>query len=397
MNLGKTEEGHQLLSHQRIVTYGAGGLSLWEGQEVGGCPAQYRARYEDGKVQMFERSAHMAYGSTIHSALHAMEEEAIGPEEALERVWAPELPMERMREAKNDLEKYLSRGGPMAIFGTLAVELNLHALLYEDEDFGPVHYGGYVDWLGVDVQNPATLHLVDYKSGWAIPSREDVMGNVQLMGYDYLVRKNWRRLGMSGRPDVVCHIDAIKWRDVEVKFSDHQIEDWRDWAAAIARKILRDDDAKPVLNPGCGWCPIKLDCKQFRRLPGLGSGLMEKRAVAHLDQLVKWREEAKMTIKHLKAAIEEIDAAVEERVALEGEFVAGPVRYFADTAWEDSLDRLSLLGVIGEREYALLAAPSKKALDRWLEGRSEEVRAAVKACYERVPRGRRIKAQKLDA
>jgi len=361
-----------------------------------GCPALYRAKYVDHRVPAGGDRWQLDYGTAIHRALYLMEEHAIGPEDALERAWPAELPIELFKEARVDLERYMARGGPMNRFGTIAVEQHLEAPLYEDEEFGWVWFGGTIDWLGIDTEQPWVLHVVDYKTNRFPPSLEDVKGDVQLMGYDWLARQHWDRyMGDAFQPQVVVHLDAIKYRDVEWRYSDSDLEDWQAWASAIARRILRDEEGDAKLNPGCSWCPIKMDCKEFRKLPGLGVAILEKRVVTKTEQLWEWRQEAAAAKKALESGIEEVDAILKAKAESEGEFVIGDRRWFMDTQWSKEWDAKKLHGLLGDRFYDVVNVGIGKL--EALVAHDPELADQVEHCVTKQPTGMRVRNEKVKS
>lgn len=396
MNIPPAYKGTKpCLSVAKLRTYGAGGFRMWEGaDEHPGCPRQYRARYVDYRVPPQEPNAYLAYGRTIHKALELMEERAIGPEEALQDAWEPGVTLERFDEAKTDLNRYLERGGPMTRFGSLRTEAWLETLLYTDEEYGPLYFGGYIDRIDIDVNDPGTIQIVDHKAGFTMPKREEVERDIQLMAYHFLVQRNWAELGMTGSPSIVCHLDLIKWRSIEVKFSDHQIDVWQEWVTAIGRRILRDEAGDPVVNPGCAWCPIKHDCRAYRKLPGRGLGLLERQVVTDIDKLVGWKAEAERVVKALNAGIAETKAIVAEHVRMNGPTPLGGAMWLIETGWENEVDRQALVELIGIDEYMRLANVTKTALDRWASNHPEH-RDAVKALITRVPSGEKLKTEPI--
>ena len=198
---GSPAEDFPTLYPSRLKAYGVAPMF----DQVRGCPALYKARYvtcscghprdqhyddgpggagagclvddtgDDGRTlcpcpgwhssieRISEHGSPLEFGGAVHEALFHMEQHGTGPDEALRETWPPALGLDRWREASDLLEKYLERGGPMARYATLAVEVELFAELFVDDDFGPVWFGGILDWLGVDTNLTHQLHLSDYK------------------------------------------------------------------------------------------------------------------------------------------------------------------------------------------------------------------------------------------
>lgn len=360
----KPDRDRIVFSTSQFRTYGATDTVRLGWEVDRGCPALYKARYVD-KVKKAERSSMpLEYGSMIHDVLWKMEKYDIGPEDALAKSWRPELPEEQFVEALRDLERYMERGGPMQMYGTLDVELSLEAKLYDDGKYGPVYFMGIIDWLGVDTESDRILHVVDYKTNRVPPKVEDLAGDVQLKAYAWLVRENYRKW-MKQKPLIVVHLDAIKFRDIEMRYTDDELDEWQAWAEAVARTILRDDQGKPQLNDGCGWCPIRNDCKVILDLPQVGQTVAEKDFGQSAEQMWKWRKEAEGVRKVLDGRIKEIDRTLEEAVAENGGYLE-----FADQVWRidrvfgNTVDVRGLYERIGDRAFEVLKT-SKSALERW--------------------------------
>jgi len=353
-----------VFSTSQFRTYGATDTVRlgWEADR--GCPSLYKARYVD-KVRKAERSSMpLEYGSLIHDVLHKMERWNIGPEEALAKSWSTELPIAQFKEAVNDLSSYMERGGPMALYGTLDVELSLEAKLYDDGKFGPIWFMGIIDWLGVDSQSDRILHVVDYKTNRVPPKVADLAGDVQLKAYAWLVRENYRKW-MKQKPSIVVHLDAIKFHDIEMRYTDDELDEWQAWAEAVARTILRDEKGKPQLNDGCGWCPIRNDCAVIKNLPLVGQQVAIREFGQSPEEMWKWRNDAAGVRKVLDGRMKEIDKALEEAVVQNG----GALE-FADQIWTveqsfgNTVDSRGLYERLGDRAFELLKT-SKTAVETW--------------------------------
>lgn len=403
---GEVIQAHTVSASQ-LRTYGAGGFRLTEQEEARGCPRQYKAKYVEHRVAQ-EFSYPLVYGRTVHEVLWLMEEESIGPEEALDRCFPPELEPEAYREMLDDLTAYFERGAsPTDRFGTIAIEQDLHALLYVDEDFGPVFYRGIVDWIGVDLEVPNLLRVVDYKTNRTPPSVDDVRGDVQLKGYDYLLRQNWERYMPKGsRPRIAQHLDAIKWREVEVAFSDEDIEDWHAWASAVVRRMLRDDKAEPVLNPGCAWCPVKDDCPAYLGLPSVGEAIAAQATGTDEDpaqvplmddvQRLAWRDSANAARLLLEKAVKAVDEEFKTRALTLGAVEVGAQEFVRETEWKDEVDMRALHRALGNDVfYRVISAGKTKIKEMtkdWDPGRTR----AVWDAYRRVPVGTTVVRRKRE-
>lgn len=363
MEIPKTgPDGAHMLSATQLRAYGAGGFRLTQHEEGRGCPRLYRARYVERRVKE-TRPFPLRYGGMLHDALYLMEEEAISPEAALDRVFLPDFGPETYTEALRDLRKYLERGAsPTDRFGTIAVETELQALLYVDEEFGPVWYRGILDWLGIDLNDPTMLHAVDYKTNRQPPKQDDVVGDVQLRSYAWLVLQNWSRWMSTRVKKLVVHLDVIKFREVEVRYTEEQLEEWHAWAVAVARRILRDEEAKPKTNPGCAWCPVKEDCPAFEALPLEAKDLMAGKPAGNDQQeLLEWRDSANAMRLLLEKAVDEIDARWRKIASSTPDGLRiGNQRWVDKPDWRNQVDLKGLHAAMGDPFYDVVTTSKTK-------------------------------------
>jgi hypothetical protein len=388
-------DGRMTVSPTMLRTYGAGGFRLTEHEGERGCPRQFKAKYVEQRVADDGRSDALAYGSLFHRALYLMDEEQLTPEQALERVWPVRMDPAFWSEARRDLTAYLERGAsPTDRYGTIAVEQELSAHLYDDEDFGPVWIRAILDWLGVDLDAPGVLHAVDYKTNRHPPSVDDVRGDIQLKIQHLVVRENAARYGMRD-PRVVMHLDAVKWREVEVSYSDAEIEDLRTWLVAVVRAILRDEEALPVLNPGCGWCPVRGDCPAYTALPEVADQARGVLAMLDGDEARwSWRSKANKVRLLLAKAVEDVDREFERRARENGGLRVGDTEWVVETDWATEIDMARLHQAMGESFYQV-ASTSKTRVEAHAASWPASTVAAVRACFGRVPTGTKVTKRKV--
>ena len=387
--------GEMTVSTNQLRTYGAGGFRLVEHEGDRGCPRKYKATYVEKRIPAeMVRSYALDYGSMFHDVLFLMEEEGLTPDEALERAFPAHMPPEAWKEARDDLIGYLERGAsPTDRFATLEVETELDALLYVDEEFGPVHFRGFIDWIGVDLDDLSTLHVVDYKTNRHPPTEADVRGDVQMKGYHWLVMQHAARWGARR---VIVHLDAVKWREIEVAFTEEEIDDWHSWAVAVVRKILRDEDGEPMLNPGCDWCPVKKDCPAFLSLPQHAADLAERVGTLQSnEEKLRWRDAANAVRLLLEKAVKSIDSEFADTARTTDVLVVGDQQWTVDTDWSTVIDLRRLHQVLDEQFYDVVAtseAKLKALTKQW----SPSEASAVLGCVERVPSGTKVKRKKVD-
>jgi hypothetical protein len=395
MEIPRNDDGFHQVSATQLRTYGAGGFRLLDQEAARGCPRQYHEKYVEHRPEFGQKSFPLLYGSVIHDALYRMEEHRESPEDALAAVWDPDLEPDAWEEAATDLNEYLERGAtPTDRFGTIAVEQDLSALLYVDEVYGPVYYRGILDWLGVDLDDPAVLHFVDYKTNRHPPSQDDLKGDVQMRGYDWLIRENWSRYMTTPTPRIVTHLDAIKWREVDWRYTYSEIEAWHSWAVAVVRKILRDEDHEPVLNPGCAYCPVQADCPAFLGLPGVGRRMTEEQPdPGSPDEVrLRWRDEANALRLLLENAVKAIDAEFKNRAGQVAVYPVGDEEFALVPDWRDEVDVQALHELLGQRFYDVITVGKGKVAA--LVKQDLGLRSAVESCFRRVPVGSKVERRK---
>jgi hypothetical protein len=274
------------------------------------------------------------------------------------------------------------------------VEQRLEAELYVDEEFGPIMFQGILDHVGVDPDDDGLIHLTDYKTNRRPAAAEDVRGDAQLKGYNWLLIKNWAKYSDTGFPRIVTHLDLIKWSEVEAKFSLADIEAWESWAIAVVRKILRDTKGEPRVNAGCNWCPVKADCPAFQELPEIGMALIQNRPTDP-DALAKWADEANRTRLLLENAVKEIDTQFKGTAMRDGEIRAGGWRWYREPNWVNRVDVKAAHRALGDSFYDIVKL-SKAALERAVKGKDTHAKKAVLGTIERVADGEKISKEKLE-
>lgn len=397
MRIPTDKQGRPQVSITQLRAYGADDLRLDTAEAAKGCPRYYHRKYVAGDVPPEPRSEHLEFGSVMHRALFLMESDAIGPEDALQRAWSPMLSPGKWQEAVDVLQGYLARGGPMVRFATLDHELDLAAELYVDEDYGPVMVRGVVDWLGLDVNEAGMLHGVDYKGQARPPARADVEGDIQLKCYQYLIGRNWGRWMRAGSPPrIVMHLDALRYGDVAVMFTSTQIAEWREWASAVVRRMLRDEDAEPQLNDGCSYCPVRHDCPKWLGLPGAGETLLMRQAgTDDPGELWARRQEMFRVRKLLDAAVDNADEQLKQATQKAGQLRFADQHWKVVPAFEDDVDWHRLQGLLGDDLWQVVAT-SKTALERYARRLDPSERAEVLACVGSTAAGTRVKRGKVS-
>lgn len=388
------DHGRPIVSVSQWRTYGAADLTLDEHEQPRGCPRQYQRKYVTRDVPPQIRNQAASAGTLLHEALHHMEEHDTGPEEALTAVWNPTLPPESFADLKDVLLSYLDRGGPMNRYATLGHELDLTAELYVDDVFGPVMLRCIIDWIGLDLDDQTLLHIVDYKSNMAVPNRTEARRSVQLKAYNWIIFQLWDRW-LKGRPRrAVIHLDALRWKDVAIRFTGEDLEEWHAWAVAVTRQMLRETEWAPRLNDGCAWCPVKDDCPEWLGLPGVAESVALRRAGTSPEELYARLLELKRTQTLVNNAVKDIDATLAAETTKRGQLVLPGETWSTETNWVNETDWETLEAILGPGVWEVAGKGSKAAIERATKGLPPSTRARALACLQRVPDGTKIAKEK---
>jgi hypothetical protein len=387
----RDEQGRPRFSISQLRKYGAANLRLLGAEVEKGCPKLYEATYVLKDVPAGERPANLELGSVVHDALHRMERDSVSPQTALELSWSVTLDDSHWATALDMLESYLARGGPMTKYATLDHELDLWAELYVDEEFGPVMFHGIVDWIGIDLDHAELLHGVDYKSNLQPPTRAQVQGDSQLKGYHWLLAQNWHRWFPKGSsPRIVMHLDALRYKDVEVRYDPEQMDQWHSWAVAVARQILRDETAEPVLNDGCAFCPIRHRCHAWLGLPGHAKSLKLKATGQTPEELWARRTDFALVKKLADAELKAIDEALEDELdANDGQLEFAGQSWGYDTGWEQEVNWPELQRILGSAFWNAVNT-SKAAIERATQGLPLSTRSMALAQLTRRVAGLKV-------
>jgi hypothetical protein len=371
----------------RLRTYGTDGFRMNGVTEEAGCPRLFKLKYIERAIQ--EPSAYvLEYGSLVHDALFLAEEEdlALLPaalDKAVERSDVP-LGPDAYTEAVKDLTRYMDRRDDH--LATVAVEQHLTMPLMEIDG---VEYlmGGYIDRIAIDTDDPRTVYVVDYKTDRTPPGQAKIDANNQMTHYAAIVRGNLDKYLPGVDPEqarIVIVYDAIKWYPVYSERPHWQMDDYVDWCKAMTRRIVADQEAKPVLNPACSWCPAKYDCPAFQALPGEGETLADRMSkTSNLEQRVLMMQQAEMTIRALKGMVDEVVSEVKAEAPLE----VNGVRYEMVDDFATDWDLATLYEVLGEKFFDVVSVTGYKVKD--VLHRYPELQGQVDACMSRYQKDRR--------
>lgn len=385
-----------ILRQSHIATYGGGAYQLIPGVEQAGCPKAYELKYVQPQPEG-PPGVLALYGTVVHRALYLMEDQGMPVDEALREAWVPGLDAVWFAEAQNDLRRVIETGGILTQVHTIAVEQELVAPLYEDEDYGPIQFGGRLDVVAVDneIDEVLRLYIVDYKTNRTPPSKREVRHWMQGRSYDWLLYQNVNKYLPDADPDqveIVVVFDAVKHYALKVKWTAGEREEWQAWAETIARKILRDTEARPHLSPYCNWCEYKAQCPAWQKLPEQGVTLSEKLDGVPLEVQVEKLEKVRQTRLMLEKEEARIRSRIEERVMVEGPIVLGGLQWYREQATSKEVDARQLHAVMGDDFYEVVS-PRLGLINDWVEENLDKA-PKVEATISEVPGNMQLKTRK---
>ena len=388
------KDGRQYVSASLLRTYGAE-MTLAGGEAPKGCPAKYRAQYHDKTLRRMT-SPQLTFGLIVHEALRIMEDDAAGPEEALSRAWSEHageyLTPVDYQEALDDLRAYVARPStPLDRYAVLATEQYLEALLYVDPEYGEIWYRCRVDAIALDHDQPALVHVGDWKTNRNPPSLDDVKGDIQLKGNAWCVYQCAEQLVPHiPQPRVVVHLDAIKHRELPaVYYTPADMEAWYEWTVALVKRILRDQDGRPRINEGCAYCPLRDTCPAYQQIPDLAVELAQVKP-ADRDDLADWRDRVAAAWSLLDKAKKDVDARFMADADREDGLVAGGWQWRREGNWINRIDARRFHRIVGDDTFYDAVTVTKRALETAAKSVDPETAVEIGRCLSRQVDGSKI-------
>lgn len=399
LTVPRNADGHPQVSISQFRRYGVTDMTLDSDETVRGCPRAYALTYGPTPIPEMP-SPNAELGSVLHRALHAMEANSCGPEDALRTVWTPALGFADFKTALVILLDYLARGGPLTQFAVVATELDIAAQLYIDDQHGPVDFRGVIDNLSIDTDDPGTVRLIDYKSAARPVAADSLRGDVQLLGYVWLVRQWWtQQYGVA--PDrIIAHLDLLRYHDIEIEYTAAELDVWHQWACAMAHTMLRDNAPAPIPNDGCTSCAVRWGCPAWRAMPGTAASVWGRLAGRPVDEIRDDYLDAEQINKILTAQVKDLRTILDAEARATGEITVGYQTWKPEPATDTHVDTITLAGLLlpdRPAEYTTAVTASKASVERAAQLLEPSDAAAVLATVRTVPAGTKISRRKTKA
>lgn len=383
------------VSPSMLRAYGTGDVLTDDHEESRGCPRRWKAKYVDG-IKETETSYVLTYGSLFHRVMERIVAADVDPHEAVLDAIGPDVTVEMVDELLADLETYLARAGSDTDeMATLGTEVDLRIPLYTDVDAGEISLRVIIDWLGIDPDDPGTIHVKDYKSNRAPISLSDLAGDTQMRAYAWAVAQVASRWTDVPNPRVVIHMDLVKFRDYVYEYSPDEIDAWHTWATAMVRTILRDDEARPVINSYCSSCPVRDTCPAIASLPA--DALALTKAVPDEKDLAagrQWRDRANAARLALEKVVKAWDLAFTKTLSQSGPVTLDGKTYALEPTERTTVDVFAIARILGD-DFPKVATVSKAAIER--STLDESTKAQVLAQFRSEISGTRLTARKAQS
>lgn len=395
----RNSDGHFQFSISQFRRYGVTDLTLDSDETVRGCPRAYALTYGPTPIPEMPSPA-AELGSVLHRALHAMEVNTSGPEEALSSVWAPTLSFADFKTALAILLDYLARGGPLTQYAVVATELDINVPLYTDETHGPIYFRGIIDNLSIDTNDPGVVRIIDHKSAARPVPADSLRGDVQLPGYVWLIRQWWQQQYGVAPDRIIAHLDLLRYNDIEIEYTEAELDLWHQWACAMARTILTDNAPAPIPNDGCTSCAVRWSCPAWRAMPGTAASVWGRLAGRPVDEIRDDYLDAEQINRILTAQLKDYKRILDAEALARGEITVGHQTWKPEPATDTHVDVVRLAELLlpdRPAEFEVAATASKASVERAALLLDASDAAAILATVTTVPAGHKISRRKTKA
>jgi hypothetical protein len=201
-----------------------------------------------------------AYGSAIHGAIHLVETQGMGNENAIQHVWEEfggYLDPEERAMLEEDLQAYRGDTPPGMELVAAEVDVRVPLFIHNGEQ---IYFRFKLDALYRRKDNHTVFYHRDYKSSKHRRTQQDVDSDLQMWCY------NW------GIYEMYVECVALRQSYEQLRFGNlttaknaEQRAQVKVWLIDTIRAILEDDKMEPKQNQFCPWCPLVVTCDQTVR------------------------------------------------------------------------------------------------------------------------------------
>lgn len=176
-------------------------------------------------------------------------------------VWAakPEFSVDFdfYQDGRQMLKRWFDRRGkePVRVYAT-EQRMGRHDAPFQLDNGVPIF--GFIDL--ILEHKDGTIELVDYKTNRMHKTQNEADTDVQAGIY-----LSWARQTFPDRP-LRFTFDMIRWSPVSTVWTDHQIDEFKDWLKAKYESIKVLDKGKPSLGDSCKWCAYQSICPEVQTL-----------------------------------------------------------------------------------------------------------------------------------
>lgn len=201
-----------------------------------------------------------AYGSCVHDAIAALEDghsDEVAVQLAWNR-WGHMLQPEDLTLLREDIANFHVRDFENVRTVMAEGEIRVPLRLADGE---LAYFRARIDRLYERLDRPGSYILVDYKSSRWAKTEAEVREDLQLRCYDFGVTEFLPEID-----ELLCVYDQLRYGQIEVRRSDSQREEIREFLIAQMSAYFADQDYQadgllpPRYNEWCPWCPILESC-----------------------------------------------------------------------------------------------------------------------------------------
>jgi putative RecB family exonuclease len=302
-----------------MPTYSHSQLSTYET-----CPHQYKLAYID-KIEIETESVEAFMGSRVHDALerlhrdlrvtklHSLEELLAFYHENWEKNWSETVQIIRKeysaehyrRLGEKCVSDYYKRYSPFDQGVTLGLEEYISFPLDGEQDYS---IRGYIDRLTLVDQ--CILEIHDYKTSGKLPTQKTADSDRQLAFYQIGVEGRWQGIK---EVRLVWHYLSF---DTEIRSlrTPEQLDQVRQEAIDLIRKIEEDRRFLPKETPLCAWCDFQALCPKRRHLVATESlppnEYLNEDGVSLVNEYARLMERKRHVIEEIDAEMAKIEEAI---------------------------------------------------------------------------------------
>ena len=225
-----------------------------------GCPLKYQLRYEEN-IRFDDEANYLTLGKCVHYALEEFMKPN-SPHDDPKELFLQEarrvgfLDQALIKEGKRIIDVFLDDLRKTGMPNVLETEMEFD--FYTDLGV-PVY--GFID--RIDLVDPVSAKITDYKTGNYIPTQEEAEAGLQLPVYHIAVKHKYPFIENVE----LCYHYLRTNTKLTFKIDEDRVQDTLDYLHHIYMMILEHPgNAKGVVSMYCSWCEYSKMCPEFQEV-----------------------------------------------------------------------------------------------------------------------------------